>query len=80
MLDEITERHMTVVTAHSNTFEVDRYRESYWLFVRSLRRLIELLRARDADEVFAHWRRHMVVSRGFMVREDVNVHICDILD
>jgi DNA-binding FadR family transcriptional regulator len=80
MLDEITERHMTVVTTHSNTFEVDRYRESYRLLVGSLRRLIELLRARDADEVFAHWHRHMVVSRGFMVREEVNVHICDILD
>lgn len=80
MLDEITERHMTATTTDSRTFEVDRYQESYRLLLGSLRRLIELLRARDADEVFAHWQRHMAVSRGFLVREDVNVQICDMLD
>ena len=80
MLDEITERHMTAVTTHSNAFEVDRYQESYRLLLGSLRRLVELLRERDADEVFAHWQRHMVVSRRFMLPDDVNVHICDILD
>lgn len=82
MLHEITERHMTVVTtekAHS-TNDVAEYQESYKLLIRSLRRLIKLLRARDADGAFAHWQKHMVAARGSLLRGSEEVEVRDILD
>ncbi|WP_054815144.1 FadR/GntR family transcriptional regulator [Nocardia arizonensis] len=79
MLHEIFERHTTaVVREHSveNRATVD---ESYKLLIRSCRRLVKLLRARDGDRAFEHWQKHMVTSRASLLgREDVKVR--DILD
>jgi DNA-binding FadR family transcriptional regulator len=80
MLDEITGRHMAAVTAESSKADLDHYRESYRLLIRSMRRLIKLLRARDGDGAFAHWQNHMEVSRGLMLRGSENVEVRDILD
>ncbi len=80
MLHEIFERHTTAVVrerAVENRAKVD---ESYKLLIRSCRRLIKLLRARDGDGAFAHWQKHMATSRDSLLlgREDVQVR--DILD
>lgn len=83
MLDEITERHMTVVTtekAHSNIADVTEYQDSYKLLIRSLRRLIKLLRARDGDGAFIHWQNHMVAARDSLLRGNEQVEVRDILD
>lgn len=80
MLDEITERHMTAVTADSSNAEFARYQDSYKLLIRSLRRLIKLLRARDAEGAYAHWLNHMSVSRESMLRGNAQVEVRDILD
>lgn len=83
MLHEITERHMTVVTAekaHSTSADVAEFQDSYKLLIRSLRRLIKLLRARDGDGAFAHWQKHMVAARGSLLRGNEEVEVRDILD
>ncbi|MGY3554805.1 FadR/GntR family transcriptional regulator [Williamsia sp. R60] len=83
MLDEITERHMTEATtkkAHSHAADVAEYQDSYKLLIRSLRRLIKLLRARDGDGAFNHWQNHMVISRDSLLRGSQHVEVRDILD
>ena len=82
MLDEITERHMSVVTAnaHSTAADVANYQEQYKLLIRSLRRLIKLLRARDGDGAFTHWQNHMVAARASLLRGNAGVEVRDILD
>lgn len=83
MLDEITERHMTVVTtenAHSTPEGVANYQEQYKLLIRSLRRLIKLLRARDGEGAFTHWQNHMVAARASLLRGNAGVEVRDILD
>jgi DNA-binding FadR family transcriptional regulator len=80
MLHEITERHSSTVSTAKFETEKDTYEASYARLMRSLRRLVKLLRARDVKGATAHWQRHMEVARGSLLagREDVEVR--DILD
>lgn len=80
MLHEIFERHTTSVARDRSFAEGEAAQERYRLFVRSLRRLIKLLRDRDGDGAFSHWHEHMAAARVMALagREDTEVR--DILD
>lgn len=80
MLHEIYERHTTNVTRERSESDVEKYDANYKLFVRSQRKLIKLLRARDGAGAFTHWQKHMVVAQNMVLsgREDIQVR--DILD
>ncbi|TWH18058.1 DNA-binding FadR family transcriptional regulator [Rhodococcus rhodochrous J45] len=80
MLHEIYERHTTNVTQERLSTDVEKYEANYKLFVRSQRKLIKLLRARDGSGAFTHWQKHMVVAESLVLsgREDTKVR--DILD
>ncbi|MFF3573345.1 FadR/GntR family transcriptional regulator [Nocardia jiangxiensis] len=79
MLHEITERHTGAVLFETRA-DKERYESSYKLEIRSCRRLIKLLRARDADGVFAHWQKHMVNARLSLLEGREDVQVRDILD
>ncbi len=80
MLHEIYERHTMNVTRESMQRDAEKYEDHYKVFVRSQRKLIRLLRARDGEGAFTHWQKHMAAARELVVggREDVEVR--DILD
>jgi len=80
MLHEIYERHTMNVTRESMQRDAADYEDNYKLFVRSQRKFIRILRARDGDAAFTHWQKHMAAVRELVVggREDTQVR--DILD
>ena len=75
MLHEITERH---------TAEAIRKRKvpdaQYQKLLRSYRRLIELLRAGDADEAEAHWRRQLDIAGKLTLHGQESVKVRDVMD
>ncbi|MFZ2176036.1 MAG: GntR family transcriptional regulator [Rhodococcus sp. (in: high G+C Gram-positive bacteria)] len=75
MLHEIYERHTANVTRERSEKDAKAAEANYKLFVRSQRKLIKLLRARDGAGAFAHWQKHMVVARSMVLegREDTKV-------
>lgn len=75
MLHEITERHTAVAIARRRSVP----KADYDKLVRSYRRLIKLLRARDGDEAEAHWRRHMDNSRAVMLRGLGSIKVRDVM-
>ncbi|WP_040511307.1 FadR/GntR family transcriptional regulator [Gordonia soli] len=80
MVHEIFERnHVAFAREHLET-DSAQHESNYKLFVRSQRRFIKLLRARDGSGAFTHWQKHMVVARQFVMlgREDLRVQ--DLLD
>ncbi|MDL9938069.1 GntR family transcriptional regulator [Gordonia sp. ABSL1-1] len=80
MVHEIFERnHVAFAQEHVNTDRAQ-HEANFKLFVRSQRKFIKLLRARDGAGAFTHWQKHMVVSRQFVMlgREDLRVR--DLLD
>lgn len=66
MLFELT-RHDTGPAALETSEDRELYAANLKLAVRSCRRLIRLLRARDADGAFSHWRKHVVNARPFLI-------------
>ncbi|WP_067650700.1 FadR/GntR family transcriptional regulator [Nocardia harenae] len=80
MLQEIYERHTTTVSAESRDTAWERYEANYKLFVRSQRKLIKLLRARDGAGAFAHWQKHMVVARALVLRDREDTQVRDLLE
>lgn len=66
MLYEFTERD-TVAAVLETEDDRQQYAANFKLAVRSCRRLIRLLRARDADAAFSHWRKHVVNARPFLI-------------
>lgn len=81
MLGDIFERHTSSVTRERMTTSPDHeVQASYKLLVRSLRRLIKLLRARDGEGAHEHWRKHLVTSRDLTLAGNEAVRVRDILD
>lgn len=80
MLHEITERHTASVTTERSRIAKTEYEAAYKLHLRSDRRLIKLLRARDADGAFAHWQKHMVAARDSLLKDREHIRVRDILD
>lgn len=80
MLHEISERHTTNVARERAVADADAARERYKLFVRSLRRLIKLLRARDGEGAFAHWNKHMTAARSMTLAGNEATQVRDILN
>lgn len=75
VLHEITERHTAVVLRETRSVSKTQYDR----LMRSYQQLIYLLRAGDADEAEAHWRRHMDISRDLMVRGLESVKVRDVV-
>jgi GntR family transcriptional regulator, transcriptional repressor for pyruvate dehydrogenase complex len=75
MLHEITERHTAEAVKKRRVSDAN-----YQKLVRSYRRLIELLRAGEADEAEAHWRRHLDTARELMLRGEESVKVRDVMD
>ncbi len=80
MLHEIYERHTTNVTRERSESDVEKYDANYKLFVRSQRKLIKLLRARDGAGAFTHWQKHMVVAQDMVLAGREGTQVRDILD
>lgn len=76
MLHEITERHTAVAVTRRRSVPKADYDKA----VRSYRRLIKLLRARDAEGAEAHWRRHMDNSRKIVLRGLATIKVRDVMD
>lgn len=66
MLYELT-RHDTGPAVLDTEEARELYAANLKLAMRSCRRLIRLLRARDADGAFSHWRKHVVNARPFLI-------------
>lgn len=75
MLHEITERHTAAAIGQKRKVTKAHYEK----LVRSYRHLIDLLRAGDADEVEAHWRRHMDSARTLMLHGQESVKVRDVM-
>ncbi|WP_371859814.1 FadR/GntR family transcriptional regulator [Nocardia uniformis] len=80
MLQEIFERHTSVVVHDRVEEHREGNAENPKLLIRSCRRLIKLLRARDADGAFEHWQNHMTTTRDLLLRGYEDVKVRDILD
>lgn len=80
MLGDIFERHTSSVTRERMNAGERQVQANHKLLVRSLRRLIKLLRARDAEGAYEHWRKHMVASRDLTLSGNENLRVRDILD
>lgn len=80
MMHEIFERHVETVTARKSVEDHVKFEASYLLLIRSCRRLIKLLRARDADAAYEHWQQHMTVSRSSLLIGHESTQVRDVLD
>ena len=80
MLNEIFERHTVSVSREVGRGDVAVSEATYKLSVRSQRRLIKLLRARDSAGATAHWQKHMAVARSTAMASHLDVKVRDILD
>ncbi|MBA4024906.1 MAG: GntR family transcriptional regulator [Gordonia sp.] len=80
MLNEIFERHTVTASREMSRASAETSEANYKLFVRSQRRLIKLLRARDSAGAVAHWQKHMVVARNTVMASHLDTKVRDILD
>jgi GntR family transcriptional regulator, transcriptional repressor for pyruvate dehydrogenase complex len=80
MVHEIFERNHVDFAQQNVNRDRAQHESNYKLFVRSQRKFIKLLRARDGAAAFSHWQKHMGVAREFVMlgREDLKVQ--DLLD
>ena len=79
MLHEIFARHTGEVARERMSLANPDAAENFMLLVRSLRRLIRLLRLRDGDGAFEHWQRHMHASRLLTLEGDAGTPVRDLL-
>lgn len=77
MVNEILERNYAALEQEYGSAGADK---NYRLFVRSQRRFIKLLRARDGAGAFHHWHKHMGVARQFVMRGREDLLVQDLLD
>lgn len=77
MLHEISERHTTTAF-----ISVDNAvpKVQYSRLLRSYRRLVELVVAREGDRAEAHWRRHMENAGVALLRGYEKTKVRDIMD
>lgn len=80
MLHEIFERNHVAYGEERFSKDLAEHEVNFKLFVRSQRRFIKLLRARDGDGAFAHWQKHMLVARTFVMAGRHDVGVRDLLD
>jgi GntR family transcriptional repressor for pyruvate dehydrogenase complex len=75
MLHEITVRHTAVAMKERRAVG----KADYDKLIRSCRKLIQFVRARDGAEAEAHWRRHMDVGRQILLKGYETVKVRDIM-
>ncbi|MFT4124688.1 MAG: GntR family transcriptional regulator [Gordonia sp. (in: high G+C Gram-positive bacteria)] len=80
MVHEIFERNNA--DSAQRVVDTDRaaHEANYKLFVRSQRRFIKLLRARDGAGACEHWRKHMMVAQRFVLTDRTDLKVKDLLD
>jgi DNA-binding FadR family transcriptional regulator len=74
MLHEITERHTAAAIRKRRVADAQ-----YQKLLRSYRRLIELLRAGDADEAEAHWRRQLDTADKLLLHGQESIKVRDVM-
>jgi GntR family transcriptional regulator, transcriptional repressor for pyruvate dehydrogenase complex len=75
MLHEITVRHTAFVFKENRPVS----KADYDKLMRSYRKLMKLLRARDGAAAEAHWRKHLDVARGLMTEGLETVKVRDVM-
>jgi GntR family transcriptional repressor for pyruvate dehydrogenase complex len=75
MLHEITERHTAAAINEKRSIPQAQYQR----LARSYGHLIDHLRAGDADEAEAHWRRHMANSQELLLSGRETVKVRDVM-
>ncbi len=80
MLQEIFERHSGKIARESAMSNAEAAQQRYRLFIRSLRKLIKLLRERDGDGASTHWSKHMKAAQAMLLAGNENTQVRDILN
>ena len=75
MLHEITVRHTAFVFNERRPVS----RDDYEKLMRSYRKLLQFLRAGDADRAEAHWRKHLDTSRELLLTGLESVPVRDVM-
>ncbi len=75
MLHEITVRHTAFVFNERRPVS----RDDYEKLMRSYRKLLQALRAGDADRAEAHWRKHLDTSRELLLAGLESVPVRDVM-
>jgi DNA-binding FadR family transcriptional regulator len=75
MLYEITVRHTS--TAIQRSHEVPK--SEYNRLLRSYRRLVDVVTARDGDGTETHWRRHMDAARESLLKNHQDTKVRDLM-
>ena len=75
MLHEITVRHTAFVFNERRPVS----KADYETLLRSYRRLLQFLRARDADGAEAHWRKHLDKTRELLLTGLESVPVRDVM-
>ncbi|BBX53632.1 FadR/GntR family transcriptional regulator [Mycolicibacterium poriferae] len=75
MLHEITVRHTAFVFNERRPVS----RDDYEKLMRSYRKLLQFLRAGDADRAEAHWRKHLDTSRELLLAGLESVPVRDVM-
>ena len=76
MLHEITVRHMAFVINERRPVS----KADYDKLIRSYRKLMQFLRAGDAEGAESHWRRHLDTSRELLLAGLETVSIRDVMN
>ena len=77
MLHEIAARHTTVALSHAGITVAE---SEYAKLLRSYQRLISLLRAREGERAYAHWRRHMESAGAALLKGYEKTKVRDIMN
>ncbi|EUA23086.1 bacterial regulatory s, gntR family protein [Mycobacterium xenopi 4042] len=77
MLHEISERHTAAAVVGVDNMVP---KAEYTKLLRSYRRLVDLVAARDGERAEAHWRRHMQNAAAALLRGYEKTKVRDIMD
>ncbi|WP_024795634.1 FadR/GntR family transcriptional regulator [Tomitella biformata] len=80
MLHEIFERHTGNIARERAISDAEASQQRYKLFVRSLRKLIKLLREHDGEGAAEHWAKHMRTAQAMLLAGNEDTQVRDILN
>lgn len=79
MVHEIFERNNQDFAERNDALDRDAHEQHYKLFLRSQRKFLKLLRARDVEGAAKHWRKHLEVMGDRVLEGRENVKVRDLL-
>lgn len=80
MLQSIAEQHMSKFVGHSETVEPEALMKRNRAALRSFRKLLDLIAARDAEAAAAHWRTHIQNANDTWLAGYDQTALVDVLD